>query len=85
MKHSTVPMRAFSEHGVIKAASVLKSEIAAQISVRITRIFVAMRKALASIAMDDGFLIQCIPNFEQIYTKDSNGSEDGKKRAARRG
>ena len=78
-------MRAFSEHGVIKAASVLKSEIAAQISVRITRIFVAMRKALASIAMDDGFLIQCIPNFEQIYTKDSNGSEDGKKRAARRG
>ena len=31
-------------------ASVLKSEIAAQISVRITRVFVAMRKALASVA-----------------------------------
>ena len=50
MKHSSVPMRAFSEHGVIMVASVLKSEIAAQISVRITRVFVAMRRALASIA-----------------------------------
>ena len=34
MKHSSVPMRAFSEHGVIMVASVLKSDIAAQISVR---------------------------------------------------
>ena len=50
VKHSSVPMRAFSEHGVIMVASVLKSEIAAQISVRIVRVFVAMRKALASIA-----------------------------------
>ena len=50
MKHSSVPMRAFSEHGVIMVASVLKSEIAAQISVRITRVFVAMRRALSSIA-----------------------------------
>ena len=50
VKHSSVPMRAFSEHGVIMVASVLKSEIAAQISVRIARVFVAMRKALASIA-----------------------------------
>ena len=50
MKHSSVPMRAFSEHGVIMVASVLKSEIAALISVRITRVFVAMRRALSSIA-----------------------------------
>ena len=50
MKHSSVPMRAFSEHGVIMVASVLKSEIASQISIRITRVFVAMRRALASIA-----------------------------------
>ncbi len=50
MKHSSVPMRAFSEHGVIMLASILKSEIAAATSVRITRAFVAMRKALASIA-----------------------------------
>ena len=50
VKHSSSPMRAFSEHGVIMVASVLKSVIAAQISVRITRVFVAMRKALASVA-----------------------------------
>jgi hypothetical protein len=50
LRHSSVPMRAFSEHGVIMVASVLKSDIAAQVSVRIARAFVAMRKALASIA-----------------------------------
>ena len=49
-RHSSVPMRAFSEHGVIMVASVLKSDIAAQVSVRIARAFVAMRKALASVA-----------------------------------
>ena len=48
-KHSTVPIRAFSEHGVIMVASILKSDTAALVSVRITRAFVAMRKALASI------------------------------------
>ena len=50
VKHSTVPVKAFSEHGIIMVASVLKSEIATQVSVRITRTFVAMRKALASMA-----------------------------------
>jgi len=49
MRHSSVPMSAFSEHGIIMVASVLKSEIAAQISVRITQAFVSMRKTLASI------------------------------------
>jgi hypothetical protein len=49
-KHSSAPMRAFSEHGVIMVASILKSDIAATTSVRITRAFVAMRKVLASIA-----------------------------------
>ena len=49
-KHSSAPIRAFSEHGVIMVASILKSDIAAATSVRITRAFVAMRKALASIA-----------------------------------
>ena len=50
MKHSSVPMRAFSEHGVIMVASVLKSDIAAQISVRITRMFVAIRNYDAKMA-----------------------------------
>ena len=50
MKHSSVPMRAFTEHGVIMLASVLKSGIATQASIRITRAFVAMRRALATLA-----------------------------------
>ena len=39
---------AFTEHGIIMLASVLKSETAADASIRITRIFVSMRKTLAS-------------------------------------
>ena len=50
MKHSSVPMSAFTEHGIIMLASVLKSDVAIQASIRITTAFVAMRKALASIA-----------------------------------
>ena len=50
MKHSSVPMRAFTEHGVIMLASVLKSAVATQASIRITRAFVAMRRALATLA-----------------------------------
>ena len=50
MKHSSVSMRAFSEHGVIMVASILKSAIATRISIQITRTFVAMRRTLASIA-----------------------------------
>ena len=49
MKHSSVPMTAFTEHGIIMLASVLKSEVAIQASIRITNAFVAMRKALASV------------------------------------
>lgn len=50
MKHSSVPMRAFIEHGIIMLASVLKSDVAVEASIRITKTFVAMRKALASVA-----------------------------------
>ena len=50
MKHSTVPMTAFTEHGILMLASVLKSGVAVQASIRITNIFVAMRKALSAIA-----------------------------------
>ena len=39
---------AFTEHGIIMLASVLKSETAIDASIRITRIFVSMRKTLAS-------------------------------------
>ncbi len=40
---------AFTEHGVIMLASVLRSETAIAVSLRIVEAFVAMRKALASI------------------------------------
>ena len=50
MKHSSVPMSAFTEHGIIMLASVLKSDVAISASIRITNTFVAMRKALASVA-----------------------------------
>ena len=41
---------AFTEHGIIMLASVLKSDIAIDVSIRITNAFVAMRKALSSVA-----------------------------------
>ena len=50
MKHSSVPMTAFTEHGIIMLASVLKSGIAIETSIRITNAFIIMRRALASIA-----------------------------------
>ena len=50
MKHSSVPMTAFTEHGILMLASVLKSDVAITASIRMTNAFVAMRKALASVA-----------------------------------
>ena len=41
---------AFTEHGIIMLASVLKSNMAVNASIKITDAFVAMRKAIASIA-----------------------------------
>ena len=41
---------AFTEHGVVMLASLLRSEIAIAMSVQITRAFVAMRQAIASLA-----------------------------------
>ena len=40
---------AFTEHGVVMLASLLRSEIAIKMSVQITRAFVAMRQALVSL------------------------------------
>ena len=41
---------AFTEHGVVMLASLLRSEIAVKMSVQITRAFVAMRQSLAALA-----------------------------------
>ena len=41
---------AFTEHGVVMLASLLRSDIAIKMSVQITRAFVAMRQTIASLA-----------------------------------
>ena len=41
---------AFTEHGVVMLASVLRSDVAVEASIQIVNAFVAMRRALASIA-----------------------------------
>ena len=50
LKHSSAPMTAFTEHGILMLSSVLKSEVAVQVSVRIMRAFVEMRRTLATLA-----------------------------------
>ena len=40
LKHSTVMPHAFTEHGIVMLASVLRSEVAIQMNVQITRAFV---------------------------------------------
>ena len=44
---------AFTEHGVVMLASLLRSEIAIKMSVQITRAFVAMRQTLVALASAD--------------------------------
>ena len=46
LKHSSVTPHAFTEHGVVMLASILRSDIAVRVSVKITRAFVAMRQML---------------------------------------
>ena len=50
LKHSSVTMCAFTEQGIAMLSSVLRSAIAVRVSIRIMDAFVAMRKALASMA-----------------------------------
>ena len=44
LKHSSVAIMAFTEHGVIMLSSVLKSESAVEINIQITRAFVKLRQ-----------------------------------------
>ena len=72
MKHSSVPMTAFTEHGILMLASVLKSETAIAASIRITNAFVAMRKALASVAP----LLSRIDTIERRQIADQQRNEE---------
>ena len=50
LKHSTVFPFAFTEHGIIMAASVINSPRAIEASIHVVRAFVALRKVTASYA-----------------------------------
>ena len=67
---------AFTEHGVIMAAAILKSEIADRVSVTIVKAFVAMRRFLAANALVfqrletiEYKLLESDQKFEDIYSK----------------
>ena len=46
IKHSSVSPFAFTEHGVTMLSSILRSEIAVNVSIQIVRVFVAMRQLI---------------------------------------
>ena len=48
LKYSPVPPYAFTEHGVVMAANVLKSRRAVQVSILVVRTFVHLRQMLSS-------------------------------------
>jgi hypothetical protein len=48
LKHSSARLHAFTEHGAIMLASVLKSSIAVQASIQVVRAFVRFRDLLAT-------------------------------------
>ncbi|HLT87667.1 MAG TPA: ORF6N domain-containing protein [Sphingobacterium sp.] len=48
LKHSSVNPHAFTEHGVLMLANVLKSDIATKMSIRLVKAFVQLRKVLSS-------------------------------------
>lgn len=48
MKHSSVNPHAFTEHGVLMLANVLRSDLATKVSIRLIRIFVQLRQMLSN-------------------------------------
>ena len=64
-KKSTPPY-AFTEHGAVMLASVLRSPSAIQMSVMVTRAFIAMRQALASMRSYDLKLEQLSHKVDQL-------------------
>ena len=52
-RNKSAPPYAFTEHGAVMLASVLRSPSAVQMSVMVTRAFIAMRQALSSMLSYD--------------------------------
>ncbi|MBP3518669.1 MAG: ORF6N domain-containing protein [Parabacteroides sp.] len=77
---SALPL-AFTEHGVVMLASVLKSEIAVQTSIQITRAFVAMRQLVINSPTDKLSLLQqevkeLKTYIEEVFTDYNDINED---------
>ena len=66
LKHSGVPMYAFTEQGVAMLSAVLRSKIAIDVSIRIMDAFVAMRR----FAYDHAGLVQRVGAIETTSTTD---------------
>ena len=66
---------AFTEHGVIMLASLLRSEIAVQMSVQITRAFVAMRNYIMSTRHIEAELAELRAKLELLERNDEDNLE----------
>ncbi|WP_317192399.1 ORF6N domain-containing protein [Sphingobacterium faecale] len=69
LKHSSVNPQAFNEHGVLMLANVLKSSIATQMSIRLVRTFVQLRKNLSLNTQIQLEIAEIKNNVEQIAKK----------------
>jgi len=58
MKHSYIPPFAFTEHGVTMLSSVLRSNVAVNISIQIVRAFVAVRQLLTNSPVNESKQLQ---------------------------
>ena len=62
---SSLPF-AFTEHGALMLASVLRSDVAIDMSIKITRAFVAMRSMLAALPNTAADVAQLRKDFEEL-------------------
>ena len=81
IKHSSIIPTAFTEHGVTMLSSVLRSEIAINISIQIVRAFIAMRQlVLASPAVEVKELQKEVKELkqyiEEVFTDYNDINED---------
>ena len=67
-RNKSAPPYAFTEHGAVMLASVLRSPSAVQMSVMVTRAFIAMRQALSSMLSYDLKIEQLSHKVDQLNT-----------------
>ena len=65
-RNKSAPPYAFTEHGAVMLASVLRSPSAVQMSVMVTRAFIAMRRALSSMLSYDLKIEQLSHKVDQL-------------------